>query len=113
MKRNTSKVILNKFMMRKNLVNVNIVTKDLMKKNTTKVILNQFMRGRNLMNLKDLKKNKTSTVILNQFMMKKKPYECEHCHKACDEEEHYKSHIDSVHKGKKPYVCEHCHKGFD
>ena len=34
MKRNTSKVILNKFMMRKNLINVNIVTKHLMKKKT-------------------------------------------------------------------------------
>ena len=50
-------------MMRKNLFNVNIVTKDLMKKNTTKVILNQFIKGRNLMYVnivtKDLMKNKT------------------------------------------------------
>ena len=61
-----------KFMMRKNLINVNIFMKDLMKKNTRKIILNQFMRGRNLMNVniarKDLMKNKTSKAILNQFM---------------------------------------------
>ena len=73
-------------------MNVYIATKDLMKNKTSKVILNQFMRGRNLMNLniatKDLMKNKTSKVILNQFMMRKKPYECEHCHKGFDEEEH-------------------------
>ena len=57
-KRTTSKIILKKFMMRKN-----IVMKDLMKKNTTKVILNQFIGGRNLMYVnivtKDLMKNKT------------------------------------------------------
>ena len=78
MKRNTSKVILNKFMMRKNLMNVNIVTKHVMKKNTTKVILNQFMRGRNLMNVniatKYLMKNKTSSHIESVHEMKK-PYE--------------------------------------
>ena len=65
------------------------------------------------MNLKDLKKNKTSTVILNQFMMKKKPFEGEHCHKGFDEEQNFKSHIESVHDEKKPYECEHCHEGFD
>ena len=86
MKRNTSKVILNKFMMRKNLINVNIVTKDLMKKNTTKVILNQFMRGRNLMNVN----------IATKYLMKNKT----------------SSHIESVHEGKKPYECDICGKVF-
>ena len=34
----------------RNLMNVNIATKDLMKIKTSNVILYQFMRGRNLMN---------------------------------------------------------------
>ena len=44
------KVILNQFMRGRNLMNVNIATKDLMKIKTSNVILYQFMRGRNLMN---------------------------------------------------------------
>ena len=50
----------------------NLVMKDLMKK-TVNDILNRFMRGRNLMNVniatKDLIKKKTSKGIFNQFMM--------------------------------------------
>ena len=43
-----SKAMLIHFMRARNLMNVNIATKDLMKNKTSKAILNQFMRGKTL-----------------------------------------------------------------
>jgi hypothetical protein len=56
-------------------------------KNSRKANLNQFIRGRNLMNVniatKDLMKKKTSKGIL-LVHEGKKPYECEQCHEGFD-----------------------------
>ena len=38
----------------------------------------------------------------------KKPYECDICGKVLDEEQNFKSHIESVHEGKKSYECDIC-----
>ena len=58
-----------------------------MKSKTSKAILNQFMRGRNLKNL--------------------------NIHKGFDEEQNFKSHIDSVHEGKKSNECDICGEVLD
>ena len=41
------------------------------------------------------------------------PYECDICGKVFDEEQNFKSHIESVHEGKKTYKFDNCGKVFD
>ena len=40
-------------------------------------------------------------------------FECDICGKVFDEEQNFKSHIESVHEGKKPYECDICGKVFN
>ena len=42
-----------------------------------------------------------------------KSYKGDICGRVFDEEENFKSHIESVHEGKKPYECDICGKVFD
>ena len=38
--------------------------------------------------------------------------ENEYCHKGFDEEQNFKSHVESVYEGKKPYEYDICYKVF-
>ena len=42
-----------------------------------------------------------------------KSSECDICGKVLDEEQNFKSHIESVHEGKKPYECAIYGKAFN
>ena len=46
-------------------------------------------------------------VILSKFMV-----ENEYCHEGFDEEQNFKSHVESVYEGKKPYEYDICYKVF-
>ena len=79
-----------------------------------KYALNQIAIFRNTTHNNSLLSNKNKNFESNiKSYEGKKPYECDICGKVFDEEQNFKSHIESVHEGKKPYECDICRKVFD